>query len=135
MLIDLSNLIVGQFNIKPMETQEKNILETGEYTPSEPLTTGTGSNRSLATDGPLAQTLDDDDDDDLTDIGTPLDDDDDDELVDGDIPDDLDADFDDDDDLLSGDEDDDDYDDDITNVHEDDLDTLDGPLRDINNPT
>jgi hypothetical protein len=115
-----------------METQEKNILETGEYTPSEPLTSGTGSNRSLATDGPLAQTLDDDDDD-LTDIGTPLEDDDDDELVDGDIPDDLDADFDDDDDLLA--DDDDDFDDDVTNVHEDDLDTLDGPLRDINNPT
>ncbi len=105
-----------------METQEKSTLENGEYTPSAPLTTGTGSNRSLPTDGPLAQTLDDDDDDD-------------DELVDGDIPDDLDADFDDDDDLLADDDEDFDDDDDVTNVHEDDLDTLDGPLRDINNPT
>lgn len=135
--------------IEPMENQEKNTLATtnpeelnrggngmpqSTYTSAEPLTTGTGGNRSLATDGPLAQTLDDDDDD-LTDIGIPLEDDDDDELGDGDIPDDLDADFADDDDLLAGDEDDDDFDDDITNVHEDDLDTLDGPLRDINNPT
>jgi hypothetical protein len=126
-------LIVGHIKIKPMETQEKNILKDGDYTPSAPLTTGTGSNRSLPTDGPLAQTLDDDDDD-LTDIGTPLEDDDDDELVDGDIPDDLDADFEDDDDLIA-DDDDDFEDDDVTNVHEDDLDTLDGPLRDINNPT
>jgi hypothetical protein len=126
-----------------METQEKNTQETtnpdelnmggngmpdSNFGASEPLTSGTGSNRSLATDGPLAQTIDEDDDD-LTDIGTPLEDDDDDELVEGDIPDDLDADFNDDDDLLADD------DDDLTNVDEDDLDTLDGPLRDINNPT
>jgi hypothetical protein len=125
-----------------METQEKNMQTTTnpdelnmggngmpqqDYTPSEPLTSGTGGNRSLATDGPLAQTIDDDDDD-LTDIGTPLEDDDDDELVGGDIPD-LDTEFDDDDDLLADD------DDDLTDVDDDDLDTLDGPLKDINNPT
>jgi len=125
-----------------METQEKNTQTTTnpdelnmggngmplqDYSATEPLTTGTGSNRSLATDGPLAQTIDDDDDD-LTDIGTPLEDDDD-EMVEGDIPD-LDTDFDDDDDLLA-----DDDDDDLNDLDDDDLDTLNGPTKDINNPT
>jgi ribonuclease E len=129
--------------LNPHTTGSNDGSSNSDYQASEAQTGGTGSNRSLPTDGPLRQNLDDEpdltDNDNLTDDETFEDDldtgDDDPDVIPGD-------DFSDDDE--EGDLDDDLFDDELTldgdsddlnsDVDDDDLDTLDGPLLDENNP-
>jgi hypothetical protein len=129
--------------LNPNATGSNDGSSNGDYEKSEAQTGGTGSNRSLPTDGPLRQNLDDEpdltDNDNLTDDETFEDeldagDDDPDVISSGNLPgddeeDDSDQDLFDDDLELDGDTTDLNSD-----IDDDDLDTLDGPLLDENNP-